>query len=275
MHEIEDLLRSSLRRNAEDVTPRSDAIREAVLAVRRRQRARSTLGIVAAVGAVGVIAGGAFTFRALNRDAVESQTVAVPAAAPQLPAATTPPTTTATPTMSATSAAPAGAVTKQTLLASVFGSDYTVQPQSPSGWGGDLKLTANSASAKGLPPGYEAAVTVRPLGPMTDSGHGVVDTITALCQPMQEKGTSTKGCTKQTIGGVTVYRDVTDGPNTKIGTFETLRFLYQRPDKKAQYAEVTIWNTSHTTTAAERASGSTWVNAQSDKVAAAAIGSLG
>jgi len=166
-------------------------------------------------------------------------------------------------------------VTKQTLLASVFGSDYTVQPQSPSGWGGDLKLTANSASAKGLPPGYEAAVTVRLLGPMTDSGHGVVDTITALCQPMQEKGASSKGCTKQTIGGVTVYRDVTDGPNTKIGTFETLRFLYQRPDKGAEYAEVTIWNTSHTTTAAERASGSTWVNAQSDKVAAAAIGSLG
>ncbi len=33
MHEIEDLLRSSLQRNAEDVTPRSEAIQEAVSTV--------------------------------------------------------------------------------------------------------------------------------------------------------------------------------------------------------------------------------------------------
>lgn len=50
MHEIEDLLRSSLQRNAEDVTPRSEAIQEAVSTVRRRRRARFTLGVAAAVG---------------------------------------------------------------------------------------------------------------------------------------------------------------------------------------------------------------------------------
>jgi len=66
MHEIEDLLRSSLQRNAEDVTPRSEAIQEAVSTVRRRRRARFTLGVAAAVGAVGVVAGGAVTLRALK-----------------------------------------------------------------------------------------------------------------------------------------------------------------------------------------------------------------
>lgn len=251
-------------------------MREAVLAVRRRRRARSTLGIVAAVGAVGVIAGGAITFRGLDRDALDPQTVAVPAAAPQLPAVTTPPTAVTTPPTSATTmAAPAVALMKQTLLASVFGSDYNVQPKSPSGWGGDLTLTANSASAKGLPAGYGAAISFDVLDPMTDSGHGLVDTVTALCEPMQEKGASSNGCTTQTVGGLTVHRYVMEGANTKVGTFETLRFLYLRPDKKVQYAEVTIWNTSHTTTVAERASGSTWVNAQASKVQAAAIGSLG
>lgn len=201
--------------------------------------------------------------------------MAGPAAAPRLPAVSTPPARASTPTTASPSAAPrAVGMSKQTLLASAFGNDYSVQPKSAFGWGGDLKLTANSASAKGLPAGYEAAITVQLAGPSVDSGNGVVDTITALCQPMQEKGASSNGCTKQTIGGVTVYRDVTDGPNMKIGTFETLRVLYQRPDKWVQYAEVTIWNTAHSTTAAERATGATWVNAQTDKVRAAAVGPL-
>jgi hypothetical protein len=232
---------------------------------------------VAAAAAVGVIAGGAIAFRGLDRDALETQSVAVPrVVAPQLPAATTPSTAATTPSTAATTiAATSVAVMKQTLLASVFGSDYSVQPKSPSGFGGDLSLTANSASAKGLPAGYEAVISVDLLGPTTDSGNGVVDTITALCEPMQEKGASSNGCTTQTVGGLTVHRYVMEGPNTKVGTFETLRFLYLRPDKKVQYAEVTIWTTSHTTTVAERASGSTWVNAQADKVRAAAIGSLG
>jgi len=67
-----------------------------------------------------------------------------------------------------------------------------------------------------------------------------------------------------------VQRSETDGPNTKIGTWANLRFLFKRPDGLVQYTEITIWNTAHTTTTQERATAAKWLNAQATNLATAA-----
>ncbi len=232
-------------------------MQKAVATVRRRRRGRSTLGVLTAVGAVGIVAVGGIALGGLSLGPHGAST---PQVAVALQSTTTSPAS--SPTPAPPSAGPAGSSSSHTSLTSAFGNDYS---DLPNAWG-DLKLTASSDSAKGLPVGYEAAISLRLLGPE--------DTIERLCQALNEKGASSSGCTKQSVGGTTLYRSVTEGANLKIGTFRTLRFLYQRPDHTVQYAELTIWNTAHATSAAERANGSAWIDAQSNKIQSAAIAPL-
>lgn len=163
-----------------------------------------------------------------------------------------------------------GSPSGDSILTAVFGPDYTVQPQSPSGFGGDLTLTPGSPSARGLPPGYEAAVSLTVLGEKTDSAQGLVDTMTALCAAMVEKGATMKACVPEIVDGLTVQRAEVDAPNTTVGTWANLRILYARLDKQVQYAEISVWNTAHPTTTAERAAAHEWINAQNIKLGNAA-----
>ncbi len=134
------------------------------------------------------------------------------------------------------------------VINTTFGADWTPQPKSPSGFGGDITLTPGSPSAAGLPAGYAAAASFTVLGPTSDSATGPVDTITAMCGSWVEKGATMKACVPQQVNGLTVQRSETDAPNTKIGTWANLRFLYKRPDGLVLNTEITIWNTAHATT---------------------------
>jgi len=157
-----------------------------------------------------------------------------------------------------------------TSLDTIFGGDYTPQPQSSSGFGGDLTLTPRSPSAVGLPAGYAAAVSLSVLERMSGSGSGAVDTIKGLCEPLVEKGATFKACVPETHATLTVQRSEIDAPNTKVGTWATLRILYSRPDGKVQYAETTVWKTGQPTTAQERSQAAAWLKAQDNKLATAA-----
>lgn len=117
---------------------------------------------------------------------------------------------------------------------------------------------------------YAAAASSVVLSPTSLTATGPVDTIAALCAPLVEKGATTKACVPQQVNGATVQRSETDAPNTKIDTWANLRILYKRPDQLVVYTEVTIWNTGHPTTAAERAAAAMWLNAQTTKLVTAA-----
>lgn len=267
MLDLETLLREGLTELAEQVEPREEAVRDAVSAIHRRRRMRSagrSLGAAAAVGAI--------VFAATSWH--PGSPAAEPAA--QSPATTTPVATpltrsSASVAHSATTAPAATGVTRgATGLAGIFGPDYTPRPQSPAGFGGDLTLTPGSPSASGLPQGYAGAVSLVVLSGKSDSPQGRVDTITSLCGAMVEKGATMKACVPQSFNGLTVQRSEVDAPNTTIGTWANLRILSTRPDKRVQYAEITIWNTAHTTTTGERAAADAWISAQNAKLSRAA-----
>jgi hypothetical protein len=276
MSDVETLLRSSLAEHAEKVAPRAEAIRDAVAAVHRRRRwqsARRAATGLAAAAAVGAIALSATAWHPGPSAPVPgAPSTSAPTTAGTPVAAQSPSSTAPTSTAHRSTAAPSSteANSRGGVLASAFGSDYTAQPQSPSGFGGDLTLTPGSSSAAGLPAGYQAAVTLGLLEATSGSAQGPVDTMTSLCGAMVEKGATMKACVPQRVGGLTVQRAEVDAPNTKVGTWANLRILYLRPDKRVQYAEVTIWNTAHTTTAQERASAAVWLHAQNAKVTSAA-----
>lgn len=275
MPDIETLLRSTLAEHAEQVTPRAEAIHNAVAAVQRRRRwqtARRGATGAAAAAAVGAIALGATAWHPmLVEPTPAASSTTAPATAPataQVPPAAQSPSPAAT--ASTATPSPPSATSRAAVLASAFGGDYTPQPQSPSGFGGDLTLTPGSPSAAGLPAGYQAAVTLSLLDGTSDSAQGPVDTMTSLCGALVEKGATMKACVPQRAGDLTVQLAEVDAPNTKIGTWANLRILYLRPDKRVQYAEVTIWNTAHATTAQERVSAATWLHAQNAKATTAA-----
>ncbi len=267
MPDLETVLRASLTERANQVEPREAAIRDAVSAIHRRRRMRSarvTLGTVAAVGAIVFAATSWHTTRPAAAPAAQASATTTPAATP-LDRSSDPVAHTGI-----TGAAHSGSPSGDTILTTTFGPDYTVQPQSPSGFGGDLTLTPGSPSARGLPQGYEGAVSLVVLSGKSDSAQGPVDTMTSLCGAMVEKGATMKACVPQTVNGLTVQRAEVDAPNSKIGTWANLRILYARPDKQVQYAEITIWNTAHTTTAGERVAADAWISAQNAKLANAA-----
>jgi len=272
MSDIEALLRSTLAEHAEGVEPRPDAMRDAVSAVDRRHRTRTATQALAAAAAVGAIVVTATLWHPFGR-------AAEPATQPAVLSTTTPatPATTSTPTETSPSPRTPAVTSKSSIaqsgraaLQSAFGVDYTPQPQSSSGFGGDLTLTPGSPSAAGLPAGYGAAVTYSLLDATSVSANGPVDTITALCGAFVEKGATFKACVPQQVGGLTVQRSETDAPNTKVGTWANLRFLFKRPDNLVQYTEITIWKTSHDTTAQERATAATWLNSQATELATSA-----
>ena len=276
MSDLETLLRSTLAEHAAAVDPRPDAIREVISAVQRRRRIRSASQALAGAAAVGAIVVTVAVWHPIG-----------PSAEPTLqPAATTTTTPTGTATTAATAAAasspspstpssstPATTANLSTVdvrhigvLNLTFSADWTPQPKSTSGFGGDLTLTPGSASATGLPAGYAAAVSYSLLGATTDSATGPVDTVTALCGSLVEKGATMKACVPQKVNRLTVQRSETDAPNTKVGTWANLRFLFKRPDELVQYTEITIWNTAHTTTTQERATATKWLNAQATQL---------
>jgi hypothetical protein len=276
MSDIEALLRSTLTEHADGVEPRPDAMRHAVSAVQGRHRTRTATQALAAAAAVGAIVVTATLWHPFGPAAEPATQAAVlSTTTPTTPAAatattSTPTTTSPSPRTPAVTSKSSNAQSGRAALQSAFGVDYTPQPQSPSGFGGDLTLTPGSPSAAGLPPGYGAAVTYSLLDATSDSANGPVDTITALCGGFVEKGATFKACVPQQVGGLTVQRSEIDAPNTKVGTWATLRLLFKRPDKLVQYTEITIWKTSHDTTAQERATAASWLNSQATKLATSA-----
>lgn len=275
MPDIETLLRFTLAEHADQVAPRAEAIHDAVAAVHRRRRwqsARRGATGAAAAAAVGAIALSAATWHpGPSAPATGAPSISAPGTAGYTPAVQSPSPTATTSTAARSSAE---STSRGEVLASAFGSDYTAQRQSPSGFGGDLTLTPGSPSAAGLPAGYEAAVTLSLLAATSDSAQGPVDTMTSLCAALVEKGATMNPCVPERVGALTVQRAEVDAPNTKVGTWANLRILYLRPDKRVQYAEVTIWNTAHTTTAQERATAAVWLHAQNAKVTTAATAPL-
>ncbi len=282
MPDLETLLRSTLIEQAEQITPRLDAVSAAKSVAEPHRRLRPAGRSVIAAAAVAAVAAAALSWHPF----ADSTTATMP---PPANALTTAPATAKTLVESASglgidSPAPhprspdwwaAGAGGSAAILMPLFGSDYSYQPQSPSGWGGGLTLTPGSPSAAGLPAGYQAAATLNVVNATPVSGQGFIEPITTLCAALVEKGATTKACVPQTVGSLTVQRAETDAPNTKIGTWANLRILYQRPDGLVQYAEVNIWNTAYPTTVAERTQASTWLQAQNPKLAAAATANLG
>lgn len=280
MSDLETLLRSTLAERAAQEEPRPDAIRAAVAAVERRRRIRSTAQALAGAAAVGGIVLAGVLWHPLGPSATPAgptaatptstlleTATATPNITPSATAAMAPPTPGSTETTDGVSTV---AIRRIGTLTAVMGADWTAQPQSPSGFGGDITLTPGSPSATGLPAGYAAAASSVVLGPTSQSATGPEDTMTALCAALVEKGATTKACVPQQVHGLTVQRSATDAPNTKIGTWANLRILYQRPDRLVVYTEITIWNTAHTTTAEERATAAKWLHAQTAKLAAAA-----
>ena len=269
MPDIETLLRSSLPEHAEQVVPRAEAIRDAKGAVHRKRRMQSaTRGVAAAAAVAAIVATGTLWRLAGAPTAPTAQPSATMTAT--APSHSPAPAPEATATTSAPAPSSIAKFSQVAILAPIFGGDYTAQPQSPSGFGGDLTLTPGSPSAAGLPAGYEVTVSLSLLGPMSGSANGPVDTMTALCGAMVEKGATMKGCLPQTVHGLSVQRAEVDAPNTKVGTWANLRILYRRPDKLVQYAEVTIWNTAHTTTVQERTAAAAWLHAQNTNLTTAA-----
>ncbi len=272
MPDIETLLRAALAERAERALPRTEAVDAAVAAVQHRRRGQVTASSVAAAAAVGAIALAISAWPHASRGADPDSAVAASTATSGTPSptplrsggvnptATTPPTATA----------PQSSQAVPTTLGTVFGGDYTAQPQSPSGFGGDLTLTPGSRSAAGLPAGYAAAISLVVLDQVSASYPGTVDTMKTLCAPLVEKGAIFKACVPETHATLTVQRSEIDAPNTKVGTFATLRILYTRPDGKVQYAEATVWKTAQPSTAQERTQAAAWLKAQNNKLAEAA-----
>jgi len=271
--DLETLLRSTLVEHAA-VDPRPDAIREVVAAVKRRRRIRSTSQSLAAAAAALVIT--VVVWRPIGSPAeptlqpAATATPAVTATTPAAAAVSSPPSTPPVTIPATPGDVSTVAIRHIGVLNAALGADWTPQPQSASGFGGDITLTPASPSAASLPAGYAAAASYRVLGPTSDSATGPVDTITALCGFLVEKGATMKACVPQQVNGLTVQRSETDAPNTKVGTWANLRFLYKRPDGLVQYTEITIWNTGHTTTTQERAAASKWLTAQTNNLATAA-----
>jgi len=265
MPDLEALLRSTLIEQAEQITPRLEAVSAAKSVAQPHRRSRPAGRSVIAAAAVAAVAAAALSWHPF----ADSTMATMP------PPANAPTTAPATPVESAPglgidSRAPhprspdwwaAGAGSSAAILMPLFGSDYSYQPQSP--------------SAAGLPAGYRAAATLNVVNATPVSGQGLIEPITTLCAALVEKGATTKACVPQTVGSLTVQRAETDAPNTKIGTWANLRILYQRPDGLVQYAEVNIWNTAYPTTVAERTQAATWLQAQNPKLAAAATTNLG
>jgi len=271
MPDLESLLRASLTDHAGQVEPRPEAVRAAVDAVQRRRRARAAGHGLAAVAAVAV----ATTWW----HPTTTPATTAPAAAPSTTAPTVastpgtpppPPTSTTAASSTFTASTHAGSGGGAAVLTAAFGPDYTVQPKSPSGFGGDLTLIPGSPSSAGLPAGYQATITLQVISGTSDSATGPVNTMTALCAALVEKGAMMKPCVPQTINGLTVQRAEVDAPNTKIGTWANLRILYARPDTQVQYAEITIFNTTHPTTSQERAAAVAWIHAQNANATLAA-----
>lgn len=272
--DLETLLRSTLVEHAAAADPRPDAIREVVSAVQRRRRIRSASQALAGASAVAAIVVTVVVWHPIGPS---TEPILQPAAS------TTPnPALTATTAVTAAASPPSTSIPATTgnlstvyvrhlgVLNSTFGADWTPQPKSTSGFGGDITLTPASPSAAGLPAGYAAAASYTVLAATTDSATGPVDTVTALCGSLVEKGATMKACVPQQVNGLTVQRSETDAPNTKVGTWANLRFLFRRPDKLVQYTEITIWETARATTAQERATAAKWLNAQAVKLAATA-----
>lgn len=125
-------------------------------------------------------------------------------------------------------------------------------------------------SSAGLPAGYEATIALQVISGTSNSATGPVDTMTALCGALVEKGATMKPCVPQTVNGLSVQRAEVDAPYTKIGTWANPRILYARPHTQVQYAKITIWNTTHPHTSQERAAAAAWIHAQNAKAALAA-----
>ena len=279
MSDLETLLRATLAERAAQEEPRSDAIQAAVAAVQRRRRIRSTRQALAGAAAVGGIVLAITLWHPLGPSTTPTgqpaATSGQPAGIPSATATATNSTTTAapSPTPSSTDTTPdlsTVAIRRIGTLSAAMGADWTAQPQSPSGFGGDITLTPGSPSAAGLPDGYAAAASSVVLGPTSLTATGSIDTITGMCASRVEKGATTKPCVPHHVNGLTVQRSETDAPNTRIGTWANLRILYQRPDQLVVYTEITIWNTAHTTTAQERTTAATWLDAQTIKLINAA-----
>lgn len=275
MSDLETLLRSTLAERAAAVEPRPDAIRAAVAATQRRRRTRSTGQALAGAAAVGAIVLAATLWHPISPPSDPTgQSAATPTtnaatATTETIAATAPVASPPSNSTTTTANLSTVAVRRIGILNATLGADYTGKPKSPSGFGGDITLTPGSPSAAGLPPGYAAAASSVVLDHTSAAANGPVDTMTAFCGALVEKGATTKACVPQQVNGLTVQRSETDAPNTKIGTWANLRIFYQRPDQLVVYTEMTIWNTAHTTTAQERATAAKWLNAQTTKLATA------
>lgn len=151
------------------------------------------------------------------RTAARPPDATAPAAAPSTTAPAVAPTTgTPSPTVTAatsstfTASTHAGSGGGAAILTSAFGPDYTAQPKSPSGFGGDLTLTPGSPSSAGLPAGYQATITLQVISGTSNSATGPVDTMTALCGALVEKGATMKPCVPQTVNGLSVQRAEVD-----------------------------------------------------------------
>ena len=272
MADIEELLRDTLAEHGLHVAPATDAACGALKAARQRNRTRRAATTVAVAAACAVIATSAAVWHSTTSPRTTPGNPAAPAGAltPALAAPSTPSAMSRSTTGSATGASTAGPAPDPASLVAIFGLDYTPQPKGSSGFGGDYTLTPGSASAAGLPDGYHAAVSRSHTGPTEMTAQGPVDSLTELCQPMNEKGATSAGCTTETVNGKTVHRDLTEAPNTAVGTYAILRYLYRQPDHAVEYTELTIWNTAAPTSPEQRRQADTWLNTQSQKLATAA-----
>jgi hypothetical protein len=144
------------------------------------------------------------------------------------------------------------------LLAEVMGRDFTYADDAPAG-----TLRPGTPSAKGLPDGFEASVSM-------SAGIATHRALPQFCAPMKEKGFVQDGCVDRELADGTVVHDnwgrwgsTERYPQQTAG--EIVRVLFQR-DNVLAWVDLGVSGPSKGTTDADRKAARKWIESFGEKL---------